>query len=454
VLHHNTSVGAYCGATLARQGLPEPVGTAYSRLPDGTSMDVRDKATAGWVLGLDSNTNRDIIQPRYFDNGYLKPGMPEPFIPEREIAKWEVEAQILKLRNGSFIGWKSGEQDALKVAGGAIDWLHGDEPPKKPHYDELLIRIGAGRRFRKFFTATILPPQGHVESISWVYQEILEPIIQGRVTDVGLFQASIYDNPHLSGEEIQQLESRYPLGSLSRRIRLNGEILPGIAGAVAYGNFARAVHVRKLPPLSPHRPLCWAWDFNVSPFCTSLWQVHPDQMYCYDEIVLDEGNIDAMLDEFERRYPRHPHELWIYGDANGGNRSHTTAGKPRSSYDLILSRLQRYPSPVKMKVPAANPLEVDRLNAMNAAFKDAQGASHILIDPKCVAMIRDFEQVLMDLHGGLKKTYNHRDPYSQLTHLSDGASYLCITERPVRQQRAPQGRVSVKSAAYGVGAGR
>src|SRR5262245_27415576 len=47
-----TRSGAYCGATLARWGV-EPRATAYSTLPDGTTVDVRDRATAGWVFGLD-----------------------------------------------------------------------------------------------------------------------------------------------------------------------------------------------------------------------------------------------------------------------------------------------------------------------------------------------------------------------------------------------------------------
>ena len=453
-----TSTGAYCGSMLARYGL-EPIHPAYSTLPDGTQLEVKDKATAGWVLGLDSNTNRDIIQPRYFDNGYLKPGMPTPFIPAREVLRWENEAQILKLRNGSFIGWKSSEADAIKVTGGAIDWLHGDEPPKEAHYNELLIRIGAGRRFRKFFTATILPPQGHVESISWVYQKILAPILQGKITDIGLFQASIYDNPHLDRDEIAILESRYPPGSLSRRIRLNGEIVPGIAGAVAYGNFHRAIHVRAQPALSPYRPLVWCWDFNIAPFCTIVGQREPDIFRVYAELVIDEGGIDDMVDEFLKRYPAHPQEVWIYGDATGGNRSHQTS---RSSYDLLLSRMQTYSSRVRMKVPEANPLEVDRVNSMNAALRDSTGATHLIIAPACEQLITDFEQVLADPRGGIKKTYNRADLYSQLTHLSDACGYWIHREMPVKlsrpgEMRAPQvpgpgygrSRVSVPSMGYG-----
>ena len=85
---------------------------------------------------------------------------------------------------------------------------------------------------------------------------------------------------------------------------------------------------------------------------------------------MTKAGIDDMVDEFLKRYPSHPQEVWIYGDATGGNRSHQTS---RSSYDLVLSRMQTYSSRVRMKVPEANPLEVDRVNSMNAALQGQYG---------------------------------------------------------------------------------
>jgi phage terminase large subunit-like protein len=426
-----TRTGTFIEAKLAREGLV-PLHDAYSTLPDGTQFSVRDRATSGWVFGLDSHVLQDILQPSLFDNNFLKPGSPAPFIPAREIQEWRPGDQILRLRNGSIIGYKSCESPASKATGAGLDWIHFDEPPPQAHYEESTLRVAAGRRLRIFATATLLPPEGHVETISWVYSEIIAPILEGRKTDIGLFNASIYDNPYLDPAEILRLESRYPPGSLARKIRLNGELIPGISGALAYGNFARSVHVRQQPVLSPYRPLCWLLDFNVSPFCSTVCQREPDVFRVYRELVLDEGNLDEMVDAFLACYPRHPQEVWIYGDATGGNRTHQTA---RSSYDLIMTRLQRYSSPVRLKVPPENPLEVDRVNAMNSALRDAQGATHLIIDPSCREVIADFEQVLADPRGGIKKTYNRKDPYSRRTHLTDGIGYYIAQEMPVRLPR-------------------
>jgi hypothetical protein len=104
-----------------------------------------------------------------------------------------------------------------------------------------------------------------------------------------------------------------------------------------------------------------------------------------------------------------------------------------------------------MKVPAANPLEVDRVNAMNLALRDETGATHVIVSPQCQELITDLEQVLADPRGGLKKTYNQKDPYSRRTHTSDCLSYWVTAEAPVKAMR-PQGTapVQVKAAGYGV----
>src|SRR5262245_35084658 len=440
-----TKAGAYCGAMFARFGM-EPRATAYSALPDGTTLDVRDRATAGWVFGLDSNLLRDIIQPCYFDNGFLRPGQGEPFIPSREIQEWRPGDQVAKLWNGSFIGYKSCEAPALKSSGIGIDWAQFDEPPPQRHYDEATIRVSGGRRLRIFGTATILPPEGHIETISWLYSVLIAPILGGARTDIGLFTASIYDNPYLEAEEITRLESRYPVGSLQRRIRLNGELLPGVVGAVAYGNFSRGVHVRPQPLVSPYRPLRWCIDFNVQPFCSVVCQREPGLLRVHREVVVEEGSIEDLCEAFKRVYPAHPNDVWIYGDATGGNRTAQTA---KSSYVLILEHLRNYPSRVRLKVPEANPLVVDRVNAVNVALRDELGAAHLVIDPSCVELIADFEQVLSDPRGGIRKSYNLRDAYSKRTGTSDAIGYEIAAEAPVRMRSSEGGRRPLPLPDYG-----
>ncbi|HEY7507115.1 MAG TPA: hypothetical protein VH621_05875, partial [Nitrososphaera sp.] len=243
-----SDAGAYCGAHFAR------FGTVSSKMQPGP-VQVNDRATSGWVSSLDFPTSRDVIQPKYFDNGYIPAGQPHPpFIPDHEIAEWRNDDQILKLRNGSIIGFKSADSGRKKYQGAEKDWIHMDEEHPFEIYEEAVIRVGA-RPLSFFCTATILPPEGKQSQPSWVYSKVIEPWRTGTLPYAGVFGASIYDNPAINRTEIARLESIYPVGSTSRRIRLEGEWLPGMGGSRAYVGFDKHLHVRAQPELSRFRPL-------------------------------------------------------------------------------------------------------------------------------------------------------------------------------------------------------
>lgn len=158
-----SDAGAYIGSHLARFGPLEGVKPAIGVPPRGSSpIEVRDRATSGWVSALDFPTSRDVIQPKYFNNGFAPPGQVHPpFIPDHEIQKWDGEASVLKLKNGSLVGFKSADSGRKKYQGAEKDWFHMDEEHPYDIYEEAVIRVGA-RPLLFYCTATILPPEGHV----------------------------------------------------------------------------------------------------------------------------------------------------------------------------------------------------------------------------------------------------------------------------------------------------
>lgn len=437
-----TLMGAACGSVLARFGA-DPQRPAL-----GAHTVVWDRATQGWVVGLDYRVSRDVIQPKYFANGFGLPG-DQPFIPAEDVAEWRVGDQVLKLKNGSIIGFKSAEAGAKKMQGIALDWVHFDEEPEQSVFSEATIRIGGGERpLRIFCTCTLLPPEGQSGGVSWMFPQIIQPWKEGAL-DVGIFQAAIYDNPYLQRAEIARLESRYPLGSTERRIRLNGELLPGVGGSLAYAAFNRQLHVQRLPELSNRRALCWCWDFNVSPMVSLVGQRIDGVFQVHDELILDTGSIPQMVTLFKERYPSHGAEIWLYGDATGHSRDSQTA---KSDYQLILDGMRDYSSPVVMKIPEANPFQRDRINAMNRSLLDEQGLVGVLIAPRCRELIADMEGVLRDPRGGILKTYDRKNPYARRTHTSDALGCWVHHERPVREESTAtrQSRVTtVKQVSYG-----
>jgi phage terminase large subunit-like protein len=451
-----SDAGAYCGARLARFGVDAV------RPSVGASTVVWDCATSGWVVSLDFPSSRDLIQPKYFDNGFVPAGAGhEPFIPTREIADWRVSDQILKLKNGSIVGFKSADSGRKKFQGAERDWIQFDEEPPQDVFTECTIRVGGGRRLRIFGTCTLLPPEGQVGGVTWVYTEIAKPWIDGKREDIGVYQASIYDNHYLLPEEIARLEAKYPEGSLERRIRLDGELLPGLSGSRAYGAFQYSLHVRDLGAIEPRRPLCWTLDFNVSPMVSLVGQrvlsARQGMIFrVHQELVLeDDANMDAMLGLFKTYYPRHSAEIWVYGDSTGKSRSGQTG---RSYYQLLLNGLRGYPVPVRLKIPDGNPHVPDRINAVNRALLDETGFVGVEISPDCEELIADLEGVLRDAKSGIKKVYDPKHAYARRTHTSDALGYWIAREQPVSYgalgsrlrdyQGSPSGGKRMKLPAY------
>lgn len=424
-----SEAGAYVGATLARFGRQD----ARSAPHAGASVQVIDRSTSGWVSALDFPTSRDVIQPKYFNNGFAKSGGREPFIPQHEIEKWDTESQILKLKNGSIIGFKSAESGRRKYQGADKDWFHMDEEHPWEIYEESVIRVG-NKPLIFFCTATILPPEGQQVTTSWVFPKVIQPWRDGLLPDTGLYGASIYDNPGIPREEIRRLEAIYPENSPSRRIRLEGEWLPGIGGARAYPAFDRQLHVSREPmTIMQRRPLIWMWDFNVEPMVSLVGQVNGFVYEFHKELILEEGSISEMCELFYMHFPSHGAEIWLYGDSTGEGRSNQTG---QSNYWTILNEMKQYGSPIRMRVPPENPRVPDRINAVNRVLRDEEGVVRVQVAPQCQELIADLEGVLRDQRGGILKIRNKRDPYFRRTHTSDAAGYWLAYEEPVRPASA------------------
>lgn len=437
-----SDAGAYIGATLARFGDESSKWVAGAE----SGIAVRDTSTSGWVIAVDFPSSRDVIQPKYFNNGFVPPDAShQPFIPEREIAEWRAGDQILKLKNGSLIGFKSGESGREKFQGAEKSWVHFDEEPDKSVYNETVIRVGT-KRLRVFGTCTILPPEGAKGGISWLYSEKVKPYIDGTLVGTEIFTASIYDNPFIPEGELLRLESIYPDGSIDRRIRLNGELIPGVAGSRAYGNFDSRLHVRRQPEIMPRRPLLWTMDFNVEPMCSLVCQRDGFVIRVYKELVIDTGGIDDMCQAFYEAIPRHMAEVWIYGDATSRGRSRQTG---KSDYTLVLNGMRQYKMPFRLKVPQSNPAVPDRINAVNNVLRNEKGEIGLEVDPGCKELIQDLEEVLKDNRGGIKKSHD-RSAYARRTHTSDALGYLISYEMPVRasSHAKPSEKSSMKTPTY------
>ncbi len=433
-------------SSLARFGHTDPR-PAYG--PSG--IVIRDRAVSIWAISLTFPLGRDVLQPKIFDNGYVPAGQPhKPFVTPWEISSWTQTAQVLRLKNGSMIGFKSCDQRRDIFQGVGRDMVAFDEAPPWAVYDEATMRVEAGRRLLIRGAATLLPPEGMVGGVSWLYPRKIQ-VFQSMSAPAGLLivGASIYDNPHLLPEEIARLEEKYPEGSADRRIRLNGEWLPGMAGALAYPPFRRAVHVNPLlsrESREPRLPLMWCLDFNVEPMGTTVFQKVGRIYRGLDEITLETADLPSMAEEFRRRFPEHRAPLYIHGDATGKRRDVQTN---KTNYTLILEGLRGLPYPVEMRVPELNPGVTDRINALNCLLCGRDGEVRLELASSMTETIADFEEVLRDKSGGIKKVSNRMDPYCRRTSWTDSIGYMAVYHEPVGSGESGLGRgTRIKQPGY------
>jgi len=183
------------------------------------------------------------------------------------------------------------------------------------------------------------------------------------------------------------------------------------SGNRAAWNFDRNLHVKKAKELATYK--WWGCDFNVDYMTAVLaCQFSDGTIHYYDEIRLKNSNTEEMARKMKAIEPK----VETYPDPSGSARS-TTSNKSDHQilrdFDFIIRAKKSHPS------------HIDRLNALNRKLLDADGNVTMTIDPKCVYLIKDLEQVQRDKKGGIDKSQ------IELTHSLDACSYAISYKFPV-----------------------
>jgi hypothetical protein len=164
-----------------------------------------------------------------------------------------------------------------------------------------------------------------------------------------------------------------------------------VVGGRAFVDFDPSVHV-KPTAYDPALPICWSLDFNIDPMCSGIIQHHQGKIRVIDEMVLRDTATDAACDVFLDRAAARGWDLrnlCVYGDASGSARDSTSG---ISDWYIVRNRLKKL-SPI-MKVPRCNPAIKNSINALRARLRSADGASSLLIDPRCGQLIDDLRTAL------------------------------------------------------------
>lgn len=261
--------------------------------------------------------------------------------------------------------------------------------------------------------------------------ELLKPIR----TEAGftILPTHYSHDPEKDEEWLQAERRKYKLerldweGDWNREMEMDFTV---VVGAAAYPAFTSANTALPLQ-YQPFLPLRLCCDFNVEPMVWVVCQVvRGDVVMVIDEICMAPASIPEMVREFRNRFPAHPAEVWVYGDATGRGRNPQTA---QSDYDIMKIGFRGYPVEVKWRVSYINPRVKDRLHSVNMKLKGVDGEVKLFVDKsKCPELHKDFQEVAQTQDGSqIVKVKNRDDPYYWRTHASDALGYFIHREWPV-----------------------
>jgi hypothetical protein len=265
------------------------------------------------------------------------------------------------------------------------------------------------------------------KGFDWVYRRFIQD-------DTGLYKvvlANPFENKFLLAavpDFYERLKKTYDTQFFEQEAL--GQYLSQSGGRV-YSNFSRTTHIRA-GEIDASLPLLWALDFN--PMCSVVAQIQKGVAQVLGEIVLKNASTAQACEQFAATYEKYAGKVRIYGDASGRN-SHTSGS---TDYDIIQrffkTRFERTP---EQRVPASNPLVRDRVSLVNAKLENAEGEATLFVDPRCVELIADFEE--LSFKAG--STIPDKDKDSQRSHLSDALGYLLWQEFRTSPIEMKRGRI-------------
>jgi len=318
----------------------------------------------------------------------------------------ESELSIL-LKNGSTISLK-GAEDPDKLRGVSLSYAVIDEAAEcklESLWGEIVRPALADQQGGALFIGT---PKGKSNPFYDLYVSAKE------LTDWSAFQFTTVQGGFVTEQEI--LAARQ---DMSER-QFNQEFLATFEtyeNRVAWA-FARDVHVIDEPKQANTSIIHVGMDFNINPAVATISvQMDAQTLTVIDEIQMFASNTDEMSMEIKRRYPNS--KVFVYPDPSGSRRQTSSSGM---SDHLILQN-----AGFVVKAPRKHDPVRDRINAINARFRSADGKVNLYI-----AKTAKYTIECLDKHQ-FKEGTMVPDKDSGYDHMFDALSYCVAFMYPIRK---------------------
>lgn len=262
----------------------------------------------------------------------------------------------------------------------------------------------------------------------WIYDKV-----ETR-DDCAMITTTYMDNPHLTIEQIEEIE-RYKLFDYEvYRVFGLGERGKLKTGAEFYHAFRRGKHVTKLEFL-PELPIHPSYDFNVLPYMTQLCcQVKTEdnktQFRFFKEYCLKnpDNSSEAATKYFVRDFGKYNPTVFYYGDQTGKNRIAGQGNK--RNFDDIEAGLLPFLNANSDRVLSKNPNPFKARDFINLIFSGFYPGISIEIDESCKELIADMENCKVSIDGKAKDIFNDKVlgvKYQKHGHTSDAMTYMIVS---------------------------
>lgn len=387
----------------------------------GLMLAIKYPGCCGLVGAKEYELVKNTTLQSYFDHldamGYVK---------DKDYKYNKVDKKIT-LWNGSTILFK-GVDDPERFKSLNLHWIELEEASQisDSSVKGLLGRLrGAIKPNWENFTYRLFAHTNPQANKGWIWKRFIE----NPKENYRFICAPTSENVHLPEHFVQSLKDEYDPEYY--RINVLGE----------FGNYSSGLVVKmfdtpnvKKMNYNKDLPLYITCDFNVDPMCWCLAHRDDENVYFFDELVVENTSTQACIEELIRRYPEHNAEIIVCGDAAGNFRSTTSE---LTNYLIIQTALQNYGYKVDFRLRPFNPPVMARIQAFNARVCNANGERHVFIDPRCKWLLYNMYNLsfkegtsIVDVPT-LKKIQNDRDS-KFLEHPFDAASYLVEYYHPIK----------------------
>lgn len=230
------------------------------------------------------------------------------------------------------------------------------------------------------------------------------------------------DAPHIDRTFLAQMKAEMDPRAYRQEFEASFEALAGRA----YYAFNRKIHAAQSVRIDPAAPMCITFDFNINPATAVLGQGFGPNVRVWREVFVTHAGGEAtraaaMAAKFHLHQAGWTGPVRIYGDPAG------KAAKTTGPSDHAVLR-EVFPG-ATWCISSHAPHQRDRVAAVNARCETMDGQHHFHVDPSCVHLIADLEQVIFEDNGDLDKKSN-----PILTHVSDALGYWIHRDWPVQHK--------------------